>query len=237
MLTLFIMLITSHFLGDFVFQSDKMVLEKKTGIKGLLKHSAIITLITLIITLSINPLLYMAVFVLHLAIDKFKTWKLGEDIKSLLIDQTAHIIAAALIAVVFDEFAHCLLPGRLPYYPQMLMIICGLTLCVSVGCVVVEKFTKRFVEEIDSPQSKGLTNGGRIIGKLERALIFFLIIFGQPAAIGFLFAAKSILRFGEIKEPGQRKEAEYIIIGTFASFGWAIVIAFTTKLLLESQQF
>jgi hypothetical protein len=33
------------------------------------------------------------------------------------------------------------------------------------------------------------------------------------------------LRFGEVKDPGQRMEAEYIMIGTFMSFGLAILSA------------
>jgi len=229
---LFVMLITAHFLGDFVFQSDKMVAEKKNSTKALLKHAAIITLITLIITCSLNPLLYAAVFGLHFAVDKFKAWKFGDTIAVFFIDQAAHITASAVITIAFRDFAHCLLPGQFSSYPQMLVIICGLVLCVSAGSVIVEKFTIQFLKQIENPQSKGLINGGRTIGNLERALTFLLIMFGQPAAIGFLFAAKSILRFGEIKEPGQRKEAEYIIIGTFASFGWAMLISFTTKIVI-----
>ncbi len=230
MYILFLMLITAHFLGDFVFQTDKMVAEKKEGTKGLLKHAAILTLITMIITTSLNPLLYILVFVFHFAIDKLKIHKIGDSIKGFLIDQATHIITTAAIAFVFGNIAWSQTAGRIQFYPQILIIVSGLTLCVSVGSVVVEKFTTRFLNEIGDPQ--GLINGGRTIGKLERGLTFLLIIFGQPAAIGFLFAAKSILRFGEIKESGQRKEAEYIIIGTFASFGWAMLISFTTNLLI-----
>jgi hypothetical protein len=51
--------------------------------------------------------------------------------------------------------------------------------------------------------------------------------------VGFLIAAKSILRFGEIKDIKQRLEAEYIIIGTFMSFGYGLLIAFLTKHFLN----
>jgi hypothetical protein len=63
------------------------------------------------------------------------------------------------------------------------------------------------------------------IGWLERFLAMLLILIGQPTGIGFLIAAKSILRFGEIKESRHRKVAEYIIIGTFLSFGWALLMS------------
>jgi hypothetical protein len=60
-----------------------------------------------------------------------------------------------------------------------------------------------------------------------------LLLIGQPNGIGLLMAAKSVLRFGEIKDPNQRKVAEYIIIGTFLSFGWALLISVLTQCVLK----
>lgn len=71
----------------------------------------------------------------------------------------------------------------------------------------------------------GLSSGGQTIGWLERALVLLFVLIGQPMGVGFVLAAKSILRFGDIKEAGQRKLAEYIIIGTFLSFGWALLVS------------
>ena len=76
---------------------------------------------------------------------------------------------------------------------------------------------------------KGLEKGGLYIGWLERSLVMLLLLINQSAGIGFLLAAKSILRFGEIKNTQQRKVAEYIIIGTFLSFGWALLISVLTR--------
>ena len=58
--------------------------------------------------------------------------------------------------------------------------------------------------------------------------MLFLLI-NQPTGIGFLIAAKSILRFGEIKNASERRVAEYIIIGTFLSFGCALLISVLTQ--------
>jgi hypothetical protein len=44
--------------------------------------------------------------------------------------------------------------------------------------------------------------------------------------VGFLIAAKSILRFGSVKD--DRALSEYVIIGTLASFGWALIAAYAT---------
>ncbi|MDK2969458.1 MAG: hypothetical protein PWQ65_561, partial [Bacteroidota bacterium] len=38
-----------------------------------------------------------------------------------------------------------------------------------------------------------------------------------------LVAAKSVFRFGDLKDSGNRKLTEYILIGTLLSFGIAIV--------------
>ncbi len=42
--------------------------------------------------------------------------------------------------------------------------------------------------------------------------------------------AKSILRFGDVRDSSQRKHTEYVIIGTFMSFGWALLIAVLMQL-------
>ena len=57
-------------------------------------------------------------------------------------------------------------------------------------------------------------------------LIFLFIFIGQPAGIGFLVAAKSILRFEEAR---QQKLAEYVLIGTLLSFSLAVALAAATQ--------
>lgn len=70
-----------------------------------------------------------------------------------------------------------------------------------------------------------LDNAGRYIGMLERLFIFVFILSGELSAIGFLLAAKSVFRFGDLSKAKDRKLTEYILIGTFLSFGLAILIA------------
>jgi hypothetical protein len=81
-------------------------------------------------------------------------------------------------------------------------------------------------------RAEGLPRGGQLIGLLERGLIYFFILVGQPTAVGFLIAAKSVLRFDASKR--KQKAAEYVIIGTLASFGWAVICAYATLALLQS---
>lgn len=69
---------------------------------------------------------------------------------------------------------------------------------------------------------------GKLIGILERSLIYFLIIFNQVAAIAIIIALKSIARF---KEMDDKNFAEYFLIGTLLSIVVAVFPAILVKLL------
>jgi hypothetical protein len=70
------------------------------------------------------------------------------------------------------------------------------------------------------------------IGRFERVLTVTFVLLDRYEAIGFLITAKSILRFGETRAPGARKEAEYILIGTMLSFTAAIFVGLGVRWLL-----
>ncbi len=72
-------------------------------------------------------------------------------------------------------------------------------------------------------------NAGRVIGMLERFLIFLFVLFGQYTAIGFIIAAKGFTRF---KELDKREFAEYVLIGTLLSGAFAFIVALIIKSLL-----
>lgn len=65
-------------------------------------------------------------------------------------------------------------------------------------------------------------NAGRVIGILERLLIYYLVLNDQFGAIGFILAAKSFTRFRELEK---REFAEYVLIGTLLSALLAMAIA------------
>ena len=57
-------------------------------------------------------------------------------------------------------------------------------------------------------------NVGKIIGNLERILLFVFVVLGNYAAIGFVIAAKSVARFKDLED---HNFAEYYLVGTLAS--------------------
>jgi hypothetical protein len=129
---------------------------------------------------------------------------------------------------------------------RIVLVVIGGIAAVYLGAEVVgglvSPLRAQFEQRPDRPATapgdpsdhadRGFTEGGRIIGMLERGLIYLLVMMGEAGAIGFLVAAKSIFRFGELRQRRNRLEAEYILIGTFASFLWGLVMAALTTLFL-----
>ncbi len=63
--------------------------------------------------------------------------------------------------------------------------------------------------------------------------MFTFIYTGNVEGIGFLLAAKSVFRFGELNRTQDIKVTEYVLIGTFVSFTIAIVLGFGAKWLID----
>ncbi|HSH57027.1 MAG TPA: DUF3307 domain-containing protein [Halomonas sp.] len=61
-----------------------------------------------------------------------------------------------------------------------------------------------------------------------------LVLLDQLAAVGFLLAAKSVLRYGDLREAGDRKLTEYVLLGTLVSVATTLVLGLTLRLLLSS---
>ena len=80
------------------------------------------------------------------------------------------------------------------------------------------------------PQPSDKLKGGRLLGPMERTLIFGLGLAGQLAAATAVVAAKSIIRFPEINAQKARENGnigiddvtEYFLVGSFAS--WIIAL-------------
>lgn len=76
---------------------------------------------------------------------------------------------------------------------------------------------------VQSPKdSDGNSEGirsGKLIGNLERWLIIIFMMSGQYEAIGFLIAAKSIIRYKD----GDVPKTEYVLAGTFISVFIAVI--------------
>ena len=112
---------------------------------------------------------------------------------------------------------------------KILAIILGYIIIIFPAGIFIGLLTEPFRKQLPVNKSRGLENAGLWIGCLERILIYSFVITNYLTAIALLITAKSIFRFGEIKEPENRKEAEYILIGSILSIGMAMVSGFIVR--------
>ena len=176
------------------------------------------------------------IIVSHFLIDFMKYRLKKVNITVFLTDKFLHLLVPALL-IIFILLPKGVVPYWFKLFPDLSFVafvyLSAVLLLVQAGGILIGYFVQPFQNQIRYQQaSKGLENGGKVIGWLERPLIFIFILMGQYAGVGFLIAAKSIFRFGELKENQNRKEAEYIIIGTFASFLFAILVSLSVKWIL-----
>lgn len=134
---------------------------------------------------------------------------------------------------------HLLIEGlQNVHWASFHIVLWGLLLSLNEANIFIRYFFE--VLQLAPLSQKGKTkteidmkeyNRGRVIGFLERALIYFFMISGQYAAIGFILTAKGITRFKELE---RRDFAEYFLIGTLLSAILAGAIALLVKILLPA---
>lgn len=228
-------LILTHLTGDFILQPKSWVEEKeKQGAKSLklylhgLIHGALAWLI-------LWDLRYWAVAlsiaVVHVGIDMVKLSFQKKNNKTgwFLMDQLLHVLS---IVVLWYLFFNPDIPMGVLAENQQFWIYLTAILFLTVVCGIgIQVLLTNWAKDIHLDKEKSLPNAGRYIGILERLLVFLFVVLGRWEAIGFLIAAKSVFRFGDLKDSRNRKLTEYILIGTLLSFGIAIVTGILTLYL------
>jgi len=72
---------------------------------------------------------------------------------------------------------------------------------------------------------------GRWIGSLERAVLFVVLIAGSYEALGFIVAAKGLIRSRQFEK--QRELTEYFLIGSLASVAVALATGTAARYLIQ----
>lgn len=224
---LLLKLLLAHFLGDFVFQTKESVKKKEDRkIRSVqlyfhLAIHAILILILLDFTPQLLPII-LIVIVTHYAIDLGKLYLQNEKNRrtAFFIDQLLHLAIIGIVAECYQPFIYHVSITR----PQAISMLLALTLLTAVSAMVVRIVMSHWAPDTDDRDEESLTKAGFFIGILERLFVFAFIITDHWEAVGFLLAAKSVFRFGDLKESKDRKLTEYILIGTLLSFGLAILI-------------
>jgi hypothetical protein len=115
---------------------------------------------------------------------------------------------------------------------RLLMVVGAMLLQFVTGNQLVRLVLSSVgaVKPEGQPQPSDKLKGGRLLGPMERLLIFGLGLAGQLAAATAVVAAKSIIRFPEINAQKARENGnigiddvtEYFLVGSFAS--WIIAL-------------
>ncbi len=228
-------LILAHLLGDFVLQPTRWV-EKKTDqkhrIEYLLLHAGVHLALLLLILLFSTQYVWgiVAIVVSHFIIDWLKlTIKILHPTALFFIDQLLHFLV--IFAVVYAYFPQEINIEHLPL--TELFLFANAILAITFVCnIVMQQLTKNLSYSIDE-KNQSLDKAGRYIGMLERLFVFGFVVLNFWSGIGFLMAAKSIFRFGDLTRARDRKLTEYILIGTLLSFGFAILVGLVYRKILH----
>ncbi len=137
------------------------------------------------------------------------------------MDQVAHIAMIFTAVILYNLETTISLPEWFPK-SRYFLILSGMIICFKPTNILIKEVLDTFsIKKADNADKiEELEKAGRIIGNLERILTLLFVLLGKYEAIGFLIAAKSIIRF---KDTSTAK-TEYVLIGTLLSFGIAIIV-------------
>lgn len=234
-----IKLIAAHLTGDFILQSDKMCADKfscnsLTKYKTLASHALIqAALAYVFVSQWSNWLVPLVIGISHFAIDWVKTICKDKSMISFVWDQFAHLcIITGLWWFTFAKMPQIDM-AREMLSANFWLIATAYVAVLAPASILIKSFIEYEKWMPADSVAQGLPNAGKWIGYLERILILTFIFTGNVEGIGFLLAAKSVFRFGELNNAKDIKITEYVLIGTFASFTIAILIGFGVKWLVN----
>jgi hypothetical protein len=170
-------------------------------------------------------------------------WSQNGRLVLFLGDQALHVLSLILAVAVLDRVPFVAPPAPDTgiwtaafgaSYLRLLVLVSGWVVATTAAGYFFAFFLARFETQLEDDQKGGLQKGGYWIGVTERSVIYLFILVGEPTGIGFLAAAKSVFRIGELRESKDRKLAEYILIGTLVSFAAAMVVGLATRAVLSA---
>jgi len=221
-----IKLVIAHLVGDFFLQPNSWVKDKENKkLKSGKLYLHVLVHIALIFLLFLDFSIWkvaLGIGIIHLLIDALKSiFQTKKNARILFfIDQFLHF---GSIVLIWHIFYKGYLDSSFLHQPKTWILISGALFLTMPTSIIMKVIIAKWLPDDESPKS--LQNAGKYIGILERALIFVFILTNHFEAVGFLLGAKSIFRFGDLKEAHDLKLTEYVLIGTLLSFGIAIVLS------------
>lgn len=156
----------------------------------------------------------------HFLIDVVKSYFAGSS-RAFLLDQIAHTTVLLLLWSAYCDqwqwLSHPLWLDTKLWFSILIYLLVLQPTSFLIG-LLLDKVCPRTVAG-----SGGLQAAGHLIGMLERVIIVSLVLVDELAAVGFLLAAKSIFRFGDLQNRQQLQLTEYVLLGTLLSCGLSLL--------------
>lgn len=215
-----------------MLQPDKWIEDKNQHTyksKYLYYHTGIHFLLVLVV-LQFDFKYWLALILIpisHYLIDLGKLL-LKEKIETrrlFLLDQLLHFLVIFLVTKIYFS-----VQIDLPFVfsTKTILLLTAFISISYVASVVIKILISKWKQESE------ITNTAeKYIGMMERILVFVFIVLNHWEGVGFLLAAKSVFRIGDLTKSHEVRLTEYILIGTLLSFGIAIGVALAYQKLLK----
>jgi len=228
---LFFQLYLAHLVADFLLQPD-WVARRKTEVRPLSAHAAThLVCAAAAVNLGLDRRVagaIVAVALIHTLLDYAKARLSGDGWIAFTADQAAHLVVVALASIWLTASWPRMIDvvRSIVTNPLVYLYACAYVAVVFGGGYLVQKITQSFLATMQSSLAQlkpGLPSAGKYIGWVERILILTFIVGGYETAVGFLLAAKALVRYPEIQEDTRGHFAEYFLVGTLTSVGLALI--------------
>lgn len=236
-MTILLKILIAHLIGDFLLQPTSWVKskeEKKLKSPWIYVHLLIHTgVLYFLIWDSSYWSLILTLVLFHGVIDLLKLYNQSKKTRSrwFLIDQALHVVSILIVCWIWEKPSFQI--SSILQNQNLLVISLAVIFLTKPAGVLLSNLLKKWSDAIPQDGNQSLENAGKYIGILERLFVFTFILTDHWEAVGFLIAAKSVFRFGDLRKSRERKLTEYILIGTLLSFGIAIGSGLMTLYLVK----
>ncbi|SFU94531.1 DUF3307 domain-containing protein [Halomonas korlensis] len=245
-LSLLFGLVLAHLVGDFVLQPGGWVEERyrlKQRSRKLAQHALVHGLLAagvLMIAVLNAPtrgpfailLASLALAASHWLIDVAKAHVNPQQLRWFLLDQALHLLVIVTLWLSWIASGQPLVVATVWLMtPQILGLATAYLLVTRPMSIAIALVMRRWNHQLEDTGT--LADAGARIGMLERFLVLTLVLLDQLIAVGFLLAAKSVLRFGDLREAQDRKLTEYVLLGTLLSVSATLILGMCVRQLLE----
>ncbi|QEA40098.1 DUF3307 domain-containing protein [Pistricoccus aurantiacus] len=249
-LSLLLGLVLAHLVGDFLLQPGSWVTERyrlrersprlylHAGIHGTLAAGVLAFAGAFDIgrpAMQVDGVVIaiggLTVAISHALIDLFKASLNPGKLRWFLFDQALHllVILGLWLTIIATRQPLMLFLDYLTT-PSTLALLVTYLVVTRPMAFAIAMVMRRWSAGLDEPNT--LVKAGARIGMLERLLVLTLVLHNQITAVGFLITAKTVLRYGDLREAQDRKLTEYVLLGTLLSVASTVILGLAVRSFL-----